>query len=618
MEVNDLLEPSKLYKSVIKPTHKQNVEEFYDGLVKESKLDIELNRETNRNIKHKNQKIEAEEKSLNKKKTLKGFLTVLIIIGFVAAAVMIFLCFRENAQTGDIVRNIIIAVCSVILSVVFIILIKKKITPAIRELNDIISKLVAERDQLIAEATAQMEPLNSLFDYNMAASLFSKTIPLIQLDPYFDQTKFHMLNEKYGFIGNPEKNITSVFVQSGSILGNPFLVEKNYIQDMHNVTYTGHLTISWTETHTDSEGHRYTETHTETLTAYLEKPAPYYYYETILVYGNDAAEKLSFSREPSDANKMNDKQLQKFIDSYDKKLDKLTQQSIKNGGNFQRLGNNEFEALFNALNRDDNVQFRLLFTPLAQKNMCDLIKSKEPYGDDFEFIKRKNLNYIKSAHSQNTNFESDPNTFAFYDYDVSRAFFIDYNEQYMQSLYYDLAPLMSIPLYQQHAAQEYIYKGMKIRNVTEMETEVMANSFDRADFMPDQAATDAILKTSLVKTIGDSDVNKVHAYSFRTETHITYVSVHGGDGYYHDVPVEWIEYIPVEKTSEFVVQHCQATKKQYDNNYRNGLFNEFLSQFSSNNDMIYKKGFISFLNSKLGSAYSGNELNNIFKKKGDK
>lgn len=613
MQIDDLLEPSKTFKNLVKPTHKQNVEDFYDNLVKESKLDVELNRDTVKKIKAKEKKIADTQKMLGKKKALKGFMIFLSVAAFVASVIFGFLAFTDN--DNNLVLKIVIAAACLILGLVLLIFVVRKISASIKNISKTIEDLINEKNKLVAEAWSQMAALNSLFDWNIASDLFTKTIPLIKLDRQFDEEKYQMLHEKYGFEGNPEKNISSVFVQSGSILGNAFLIEKNYVQEMHDVPYSGSIVITWVTTYTDSEGHRRTQTHTQTLTATIYKPAPYYYYDTWLVYGNDAAGNLSFTRCPSKANEMNEKQLQKFIDGYDKKLDKLTQESISKGTNFQRLGNNEFEALFNALDRDNNIEFRLLFTPLAQKNMVNLITEKEPYGDDFYFVKKKNLNYIKSLHSQDTNFDDDPEIFSsFYDYDLSRDFFIRYNENYMQSLYYDLAPLMSIPLYQQHAAQEYIYQGTICRNVTEIETEVLANSFNSSDFKPDDCETDVILKTGLLSKNGTADFDSVVAYGFRTVSHTDYISKLGGDGSMHDIPVTWLEYIPVQKESKIVVQKLDMSKKDYDDNYRNGKINEFLSKFSTNNDMIFKKGFISFQGDDSSSSYQGNELDKYFRK----
>lgn len=615
MQAEDLLEPAKLFKTTIKPMHRQNVEAFYDSLVDEVKLDIEINKATAKKIKEKQNEINNQSKNLSKKKSLKGVCIFLAVVAFIGAVIMIV-----SGISGDsekLVMKVLIGAAFAIIGIVCIV-IAVRMAKQIKILSKDMAALCQQKDELISEAYAQMANLNNAFDWNIPAILFSKTIPLIQLDPYFDEAKYQMLHEKYAFEGNPEKNISSVFVQSGSILGNPFLIEKNYIQEMHDVTYTGSITISWTTSYTDSEGHVHTQTHSETLTASVTKPAPYYYYDTMLVYGNDAAGNLSFSRVPSKANSMNEKQLRKFIDSYDSKLDKMTQKAISKGTGFQRLGNNEFEALFNALDRDNNIEFRLLFTPLAQKNMVNLITDKDPYGDDFYFIKRKNLNYIKSMHSQGTDFVGDPEVFGgFYDYEESKKFFLDYNDAYMQSLYYDLAPIMSIPLYQQHAAQEYIYKGILGRNVTEMETEVMANSYNISAFMPADAETDVILKTELISKNGEADVNNVYAYSFRKVRHVEYISKFGGDGFSHDIPVEWIEYIPVSKVSQIVVQNSKTNRKDYINGTTNQAFADFLSRFTSNNDMIYKKGFISFLGSNNLGSYNSNELNKIFKK-GDK
>lgn len=617
MEINDILEPSKLFKTQVQPAHKENCETFFDNLVKESGIDIEANRLTNKKINKANEDIENLSKSIAKKRGAKTALTVFAIIFFVVAAVFIYLLFDgpENPTIPPFLK-IIISVVLIGLGVFFLIICGIKLKPAIEELENSLEKLTKERDALIAEAKIQMMPLHELFDWDMSSKIFNQTIPLIQLDPVFDEARFQMLHDKYGFNGNPEQNVSTVFCQSGTILGNSFLFEKNYVRQIIQKRYDGSLTIHWTTTYTDSEGHIHTEHHSETLHASVYKPAPDYYYESWLVYGNDAAPHLSFSRGPSDANHMNEKQIEKLVKSYEKKLDKMTQDSINNGSNFQRLGNTQFEALFNALDRDNNVEFRLLFTPLAQKNLINLITNKEPYGDDFTFIKIKNLNYIKSGHSQNTNYDCDPERFMFYDYDKTREYFIQYNMNFMQSFYYDLAPLMSIPLYQQHAAQEYIYDGTFSRNVTEMETEVLANTYNESNFAPSKAVTPCILKTELLQKGEEADLNRVHAYSYYTIPHTDYVSVYGGDGSWHDVPVPWLEYVAIEKSTDFVVQKVEASKKQYDNNYRNGFVNEFLSHFKTGNDIIYKKGFVSFLGSNI-SDYKGKDFNKLLNKKGE-
>ena len=71
------------------------------------------------------------------------------------------------------------------------------------------------------------------------------------------------------------------------------------------------------------------------------------------------------------------------------------------------MGNSEFEVLFGATNRNNEVQFRLLFTPLAQKQLLGLMKDKEiAFGDDFNFIKRNKINIIIPDHLKKNQLKS--------------------------------------------------------------------------------------------------------------------------------------------------------------------------------------------------------------------
>ena len=54
-----------------------------------------------------------------------------------------------------------------------------------------------------------------------------------------------------------------------------------------------------------------------------------------------------------------------------KKDEKKTDKAIKGNGDFMSMSNTDFEVLFDALDRTHEVQFRTLFTPLAQNNMVD-------------------------------------------------------------------------------------------------------------------------------------------------------------------------------------------------------------------------------------------------------
>jgi len=581
---NDILEPSKAYKLGVKESHHQNVVSYFDGLVKQAGVSREKNKET---VERYNKKLVELEKLKNfqhKIKVKKGWLIFLTVLLFVTIIAPILLIKKIKSLNKDIAKY-----------------------------DEKIKKCEEEANAIKEEAQNQLYPLYELFEWNMPATLMSKTVPLIQMDKTFDPSKYQYMHEKYGFDEEKDPNVSSVYVQSGSILGNPFLIERNYCTCMYQHDYVGHLTITWTTTSTDSEGHVHTTTHTQTLTAHIYKPAPRYYLDTWLIYANGAAPDLSFTRNPSGVNSMSDKQIERYIKDYDKKLDKLERDAVKNNKSFHRLQNPEFEALFNCLNRDHEPQFRLLFTPLAQRSMCDLIRTKTPYGDDFTFIKRKCLNYIQSAHSQGINLDGNPANFFTYDLEAMESKFISECDDFMQSMFYDLAPLLSIPLYQQHKDFNYIYKDNYKGNITSYETEVLANKYDENLFLHEKSKTHGILKTEFVSRDGNVDKNIIHAYSYDSIEHLDFVPTMGGDGHMHNVPVTWYEYIPLHKETPFAVTNTNKDLNGY-RDWRSGQgYQNFVSRFVKEGLMNYQRGLMSFIPS--NTNVGGKELSAMFNKK---
>ena len=57
--------------------------------------------------------------------------------------------------------------------------------------------------------------------------LFTETVPIVKLDPYFPMLKrFDYLCSKYDLIPQFDNKTSIEFVQSGEIVGNPFLIVK--------------------------------------------------------------------------------------------------------------------------------------------------------------------------------------------------------------------------------------------------------------------------------------------------------------------------------------------------------------------------------------------------------
>ena len=207
------------------------------------------------------------------------------------------------------------------------------------------------------------------------------------------------------------------------------------------------------------------------------------------------------------------------------------------------------------------------------------------------------LNYIKSAHQQNSDsLDKNPYTLMHFDYKVSRKMFVDYCDKYLKDVYFDLAPLISIPLYQQHKTIEYIYENKFNHNVTQAEAEAAANSHNVRLFEhPETRSAGVILKSRCTSKIGDADICEITAHSFKGIDRVEYVPVHGGDGHMHDVPVHWIEYVPVYKVTPMIVKDTHQNKSEYEQNYSSSNYNDLINRFGAMSDIIYKKRIFSFL-----------------------
>lgn len=551
-------EPFKYYQTA-KDIFHNNAEEYFNNLIKESSTNVEANKSTCDSYYNKLNEIEKEKKAARKKNSFKSFLKFLMILCFILIILI---------PVGLLIRSHI----------------KNKVDNEIKELEEKINKLTKEADEFKAEAIKQTSLYNSMLDWNIPASLFTKTLPIVEMDKTFDNHRLHTLIDRHDFKEHKSNNVSTIFVQSGAINGNPFLIEKNYVQEMRPYVYTGTLLITWTTYERDSQGHSHAVHHSQTLIAHVSKPKPEYYLDTWLVYGNEAAPKLKFSRSPIDRKEMSQKELEKFANKVDRKLSKVSEKDIS----FTRLSNAKFEGLFNALDRNDEVGFRLLFTPLAQQNFVELLNSDQYYGDDFFFIKENEINYIKSAHSQNKDYSGNPILFMNFDISKAKETFISYCDDYFKSVYFDLAPILSIPIYQNLKSQEYIYKDNAKERYTSFEVESLANAYDRNIFRPTGCVTDVILKSNFVKREKDYDYMNITAYGFKSISHLDMVPTLGGDGHMHMVPVTWYEYIPLNKTTPFMVS--STDKNRYNFNKESNIFNKMNAS-----NVYYQKGLISAL-----------------------
>ena len=248
------------------------------------------------------------------------------------------------------------------------------------------------------------------------------------------------------------------------------------------------------------------------------------------------------------------------------------------------MGNTEFEVLFGGSNRNNEVQFRLLFTALAQKQLLQLMKDKKiGFGDNFDFRKHKMINVVFPEHLQSFDLNVSPSYFKDYNIDVIEKKFIDYNNGYFKAIYFGFAPILSIPLYQHQKPHEYIYKDKYNSYVSFYEHEQVVNMMNETQFKHPLSKTRNILKTSTVKSGNHCDTVKVTAYGYDAIQRTDYISKMGGDGRMHMVPVNWVEYISVSQDTNVDINVLVEDKKPESYNEKIRAIFEKIPRSTSNN-----------------------------------
>lgn len=557
-----LYRPRELFQNQLKGSYHKTAESYFDELTKRSKVSVDANAQ---HVKTYNASV-AERKSWEAKassaKSLKAFVIVMMVLLFVAGTISTVV---GALNASSLWYLILVGVIAIAGGIALAVVLAKKVRKVLEEREKALASAKKKEESALKVCYEDMAPLNVLFDWNAPCAIMEKATPIIDLDPIFTPERFCYLRDKFGFQEEKDPHTTVLGAISGNIQGNPFVMEKILTEHTRDKEYTGQITIHWTTTYHDKNG-THTQHHSQVLTASIFRPAPFYSTNVRLIYGNEAAPHLHFSRRPSGADSLSEKEREKAAAKGMKKLRALSEKQLKNGEKhvITPMGNDHFDVFFGADDRDNEVEFRLLYTPLAQKNVLDLVENPSPYGDDFVMVKDGMVNSIASRHSQSFDYSADPEGFMGYDWVAMKNRFVSYCDQYIQSLFFDLAPLLSVPLYQMHKPHEYIYQGYS-SNLTSFEHEIAANSMSPSCFRPAKAAEELplILKEVGSHKVGKSDEVVLSAYSFIETPKTEYVTKMGGDGHLHTIPIHWIQYDLVQKETKMGIRNVDATRHDF-------------------------------------------------------
>ena len=567
----DIYDPLKEYVNVYCDKFKEVAEKTFAELAAEAQVDVGKNRETCRRIYSEENSLSKVMTSIRWQKVWRVLLWLCVAVGFIVGFTMYdVLDYVDLLIVGFVIFGA--------LGLLF-----TDINPKIKEMKSERDKLAAKVDKLKKEAWQQMAPLNNLYDWDVLTRMMTKTVPRLEFDPYFTTQRLADLKATYGWSDSFNAGRSVVYSHSGLINGNPFVICRTRKMEMGTKTYYGEKTIHWTTEETDSDGKTRTVHHSETLVASVTAPYPEYFEKTRLIYGNTAAPDLIFYRKQSG-----------LADSEGSLKFKMKRHSLRkksrdlSNADFAMMTNEEFEVAFDTSNRNNNQQYALLFTPLAQESMMNLLKDdKVGFGDDFDFGKQRMINVIFSKHMQSLNLDMNPQQYKGFDYDKAETDFYAINSRYFRAIYFCFAPLLCVPMYQQIRPQEDIYGRNMQQHSSFWEHEALANFWGQGRFKHPSCVTNCILKTEQLQTIGDNSTIKVNAYGYRTEQRLEFVSKWGGDGHLHHVPVYWDEYLPVTGSGMIYLKE--------DNNFKDDSLTQrqrlghIRSVLTENNLNIYRR-----------------------------
>ena len=380
------------------------------------------------------------------------------------------------------------------ITLVMIPLVLLKTTPRIKALQAEITEADKRAEALLAEAYRQMQPLNSLFTDRDGLNLIEAVMPLVKFAERLTVNQEADMQINYDYCDHEDLEQSTLDVLAGHYNENPFLFENKLIHKMGTETYHGQKTIYWTETYRDSNGRMQTRSRSQTLYASVTKPKPYYHTQVVLNYCSQSGPDLSFSRDATHLERKSEREIERYVKKGERKLKKKTDKAIATNEDFVSMSNSDFEVLFDALDRTDEVQFRTLFTPLAQTNMVDLLLSKTGFGDDFHFIKRKRTNKILSQHSQGRAINLLAKHYTSYSFDIIKANFTGKNTAFFKAVYFDFAPLLAIPAYQERPVHSLKPIPDYAQLYARKECEALSNCVDRSYMVHPHTKTQAILK----------------------------------------------------------------------------------------------------------------------------
>ena len=533
-----IMDPLEYYNTSGTADLQKNAVELFDGLLAKSGIDEEANRAAVEAYENAHAQCEQDRDARNR----YGFYAFWAF--FMIGGGVVFICMFEKSWWFVLLGAVLCALGGVWFGC--------RLHPALKIRNERLQESKAREQELLQQASAQLEPLEQQFGPRDGLELIQKTVPELVFHDIFTREHYDALRS---FDFRDDENMDASVIRSltGTLNGNPFAFLERLTYVMRTTTYTNTETIYWTEEHVerDSDGNKVVTTiqRSQDLTAEKDADKPCFSTYTNLGYGHQAAPELSFSRKPGKVHRFSAGWLDGKVRRGKRELERQSRRALQKGQDFLPMANEEFEVLFGATDRNNEHQFRQMFTPMAQRSMTDLLKDGKLVGDTFTFHKKRRLNVLSCSDAV---FRESPRKYHDYSVQKAREAFVKHQEEYFRLIFGTFAPLLAIPLYREKSAMEPAH--VSLGHFSPCEHETMVNLLPRKLLVTKDCKTQAILKTKLLSSTEQGDLIRVRAFGFAIQGHTKTVVFHNcGDGYTHSVDVDWDEYLPRTKSTTVLV-----------------------------------------------------------------
>ncbi len=224
----------------------------------------------------------------------------------------------------------------------------------------LLTKQVKQQNETLTDLNKEFERYHSLlneqlkdfYSYFSSKKIYDNVLNKCCEDFYFEKNINLQNNSTWDellvdFPINKERSVVNLI--TGQIFNHPFLLFKRKAQEWIDVPYSSSASISYR----DSNGHM----QTEIVTATVLWPYPVYNINNFFAFKSNVAPKLEFENQ----NRL-------------KNTHKI--KSFYKNTNSSHMDNEEFDVLF-PCERNDEVQFRLLFTVLTQEKFVKLLSEND-------------------------------------------------------------------------------------------------------------------------------------------------------------------------------------------------------------------------------------------------